>query len=145
MANSFRGEVPIKIGGKGRTLRLGQNEIADLEDALGGRSVLTILRTGDIGVRFVRAAIAIGVRHEARVSVERVGAWMDEEPERFGEFVSIILKAVLLALKGPAAVEEAERIEREAESDGKGASADDPPTIEAGTGRLASEPLPASA
>ena len=70
MANEWRGEVALNIGGKDRVLRISQNDVADLEDELGG-SIIAIMRKGDVGVRFVRAVIAQGLKEQVTLSAKQ--------------------------------------------------------------------------
>ena len=143
MANEWRGEVALNIGGKDRVLRISQNDVADLEDELGG-SIIAIMRRGDVGVRFVRAVIAQGLKEQVTLSAKQAGVWMGREPEKFNAFLTAAIKVVGLALRGPGYAEEAAKLDDLEDAD----ESDQPPKEEsedanppqAGTGPADSAP-----
>ena len=98
---SIRGEATITLGGKERTLRFGRAEIADLEEALGGRSITRLLSDG-VGVSFVRAAIVIGIRHQTLATTKLVCKWLDESVDAYEAASRGVVKAIGFALRGPA-------------------------------------------
>ena len=140
MANPYRGEAAITIGGKERTLKFDHNALADLEDLLGGRSVLKIIRNGEVGSSFLRTAIAVGLRHESLVKPTLVGKWLSESPERYSQHASAVLKAITLAIKGPGFERAADQLDVDEEDDEQEAPApqevddDDGPPQAAGAG-----------
>lgn len=109
MANEWRAEVPIKIGGKDRVLRISQNDVADLEDTL-GVSIITTMRDGNIGVKFVRAVIAQGLKEQVTRTPKQIGQWMGQEPDKFDYFLNMTIKAVSLALRGPSSAKRLDEV-----------------------------------
>jgi len=150
MANAWRGEATIHIDGKDRTLAFTQNDIADLEDTLGGCSVVGILRKGEAdSISFLRAAIAVGLRREVRLTPRQVGTLLGKEYGKTSVFVAAVMKAIVLALQGPGVAERFRQIEDdeqdEASADDDEQEADDadhPPLAGVGTGSPASAPQP---
>ena len=147
MANTWRGEATIHLDGKDRTLAFTQNDIADLEDALGGRSVIGILRKGEAdSISFLRAAIAVGLRREVKLTPVQVGRLLGCEPGKTSVFVTAVVKALVLSLQGPEVQQRFDEVEDDdASADGDEQEADDgdhPPLAGVGTGSPASAPQP---
>jgi hypothetical protein len=149
MANPARGEATISIGGRDRTLSFDQNDIADIEESLDGRSVIGYLRRGEAdSIAFQRIAIAIGLRRAGKlVTPRQVGRWMSEEPGKHSARTAALIKALLLALKGPDALKadaelDDEDEDRDDESDEETGADERPPQTEAGTGQPASKSQP---
>jgi hypothetical protein len=156
MANEWCGEADITIGGKVRRLSFDHNAIADLEDVLGGRSVIGLMRKGEAdSISFIRAAISVGLRKQVRVTPLQAGRWLSQDPGCTNACVASVIKAIGLAVHGPkfaksaAALDDAldeEEAESSAEGEGDDAEQEDDdadrPPREAGTGSPASDTLP---
>src|SRR5690606_16458341 len=97
MANKHRGFVEIELGGKMYEIRLGTNEMANLDAAL-GRSFLTILSEGQVGIHVIRQAIYEGLADYRRrnmrenITPQKVGAMM--EPAKLKYYADKLIEAL---------------------------------------------------
>ena len=97
MANKARGFVEIELGGKTYEIRLGTNEMANLDAAL-GRSFLSLLAEGQVGIHVLRQAIFEGLadyrrRHLGeKLTPQKVGAMM--EPAKLEYYADKIIEAL---------------------------------------------------
>lgn len=97
MANKFKAEVEVEIGGKVRLLRYDMNSLAELEQML-GKPVMLIFDEENLGVLTIRAALTAGLRGGgmSRVTQEQVGSWVDMSKieylsKKMGEALSLAL------------------------------------------------------
>lgn len=97
MANKARGFVEIELGGKTYEIRLGTNEMANLDAAL-GRSFLSLLAEGQVGIHVLRQAIFEGLadyrrRHLGeKLTPQKVGAMM--EPAKLEYYADVVIEAL---------------------------------------------------
>lgn len=97
MANKQRGFVEIELGGKTYEIRLGTNEMANLDAAL-GRSFLSILGEGQVGIQVIRQAIYEGLADYRRrnmrekLTPQKVGAMM--EPSKLEYYADKLIEAL---------------------------------------------------
>lgn len=96
MANPFRGEVTITIGGEERTLSYTFNSLCALQKRL-GKSVQACIAAGTFEEAELRESLAAGLGEPA----DRVGEWMGETPEHTGDWFSAVTGAVMIAHLGP--------------------------------------------
>lgn len=96
----------VELGGEPRTLVFDHNAICELEELNGGKSLGAILGFGDeqklkenFGYSMTRKGLYCGLlRNYGRgLTLEKVGRWMDESPDRFAEYVVAVLKSLALA------------------------------------------------
>lgn len=97
MANKQRGFVEIELGGKTYEIRLGTNEMANLDAAL-GRSFLSVLAEGQVGIQVIRQAIYEGLADYrrrnlgAKLTPQKVGAMM--EPAKLEYYADKLIEAL---------------------------------------------------
>lgn len=97
MANKQRGFVEIELGGKVYEIRLGTNEMANLDAAL-GRSFLSVLGEGQVGIQVIRQAIYEGLADYrrrnlgAKLTPQKVGAMM--EPAKLEYYADKLIEAL---------------------------------------------------
>lgn len=97
MANRQRGFVEIELGGKMYEIRLGTNEMANLDAAL-GRSFLSILAEGQVGIHVLRQAIYEGLADYrrrnlgAKLTPQKIGQMM--EPAKLEYYADKIIEAL---------------------------------------------------
>lgn len=97
MANKHRGFVEIELGGKMYEIRLGTNEMANLDAAL-GRSFLSVLAEGQVGIQVIRQAIYEGLAEHRRrnmrekITPQKVGAMM--EPAKLEYYADKLIEAL---------------------------------------------------
>lgn len=109
------GIVNIPLGGKDRRLRFRAAEICQLEDRR-KMSIMSQLDGENLGVGWLRDAIAIGVAHEFRGSKGRqkerlteglISGWIDridEEGIEFDELLIAVARAVIGGMPGGAKI-----------------------------------------
>jgi hypothetical protein len=106
VANPYRGEVAVRLGGQDYTLRLDNNAVCEVEQLLGGGSIDVLLSDkARLGRSFVRAVFTMGLRASGvpgtkTIALERVGEMLGAEQSRYGEFFLAALKLCGLALSG---------------------------------------------
>lgn len=93
MVNKQRGYVTIEIGGQEYVLRYDFNALAQLEERL-GQSIVEVLGKGNIGFRFVREALIVGLRNpvNGRSAAEAANKL---EPSKFSYYFSRIVDALI--------------------------------------------------
>jgi len=93
------GPVVINIGGKERFLKYDINTAAEMEELLGGRSLMFIMANPAVaGFAALRILLWGGLKHAQKgLTLQLVGVWMQEYMEAGGtpeELAEIIGKAV---------------------------------------------------
>lgn len=109
MANPFRAEVEIDLGGEKRTLVFDFNAIAELEELCGGRSIQSIFGFGDttklaesMGTALIRKAVYVGLKRRFKgLTLDRVGDMMSEDPRKFGDLMQAVSRGLVMAMFGP--------------------------------------------
>src|SRR5690606_26364506 len=97
MANRQRGFVEIELGGKTYEIRLGTNEMANLDAAL-GTSFLGLLAEGKVGIHVLRQAIFEGLADYrrrnlgAKLTPQKIGQMM--EPAKLGYYADKVIEAL---------------------------------------------------
>ena len=107
MANGYRGEVEIEIGGRVRTMRIGFNEMAALEQRLDGRSIMRLLQENNFGAWALRETLYVGLaRGNPKITPNKVGEWIGEDITRMGYYVSKVTEALMSFMPKQVADEE---------------------------------------
>ncbi|MGE5589200.1 MAG: GTA-gp10 family protein [Bacillota bacterium] len=75
MPNPIRGEVPLQAGGQTHILRFTTNALVELEQTLG---VPVSKLPERPGIREIRAMVWAGLLHRGPMTLEQVGAVIDE-------------------------------------------------------------------
>lgn len=103
MANQYRGQFEIKVGGKKYTLRVGTNEIAALEDTFGvGEFKELQERLRRLSLKDVRTFTKICLeRHQPDVTDEQAGDLIDEHG--LENVTDKIAEGLVVAFMGPKA------------------------------------------
>lgn len=88
------GPVFIKLGGKERRLRYDINAAVEMEELLGGKSLLYILTNpAAAGISAIRILLWGGLKHEERgLTPQRVGLMMQEYMESGGRLEELIAR-----------------------------------------------------
>jgi len=92
MANEWRAETEISLGGKIRRLRFDFNRIAEMEKSLGA-PVTRSFSAENMGIWQIIAGLTAGIHYyEKNVTEEQVGAWM--EPSDLTKYGTALATAV---------------------------------------------------
>ena len=90
--------VEIELDGKVRKLKYSYEVIADMEEAMGGVSVLALLQQDKFGFHTARMFVMYGLRHEEKgMTKQRAGKMLGQYLEDGGDFggvLDIITRAV---------------------------------------------------
>jgi hypothetical protein len=79
MANKYRGEVEVEIGGKRRILKFSINEVTALEQQA-GMPVSRFFSAENAGISTIHIGMYFGLKHyNPRVTKAQVGDWMTKE------------------------------------------------------------------
>jgi|SRR5690554_3622634 len=92
--------VNVDLGGRERQLRFDFNAVADLEEHF-GKGIASVMSEEQVGFRTIRAMYWAGLKwRNPRLTVEKVGEWLQEELENgasFEDLLEPIIKAMKLA------------------------------------------------
>ena len=104
MANPYKGEAEIKLGGETRMLIMDTNAVCNLEDILDKR-IDKIFKEENMGLTTIRACIAVGLSRKRKpVSPEDAGEMMDlSELEHYSIQVGKALTGAMGSEKGTTA------------------------------------------
>lgn len=90
--------VSVELGGKERQLRFDFNAVADLEDHF-GKGIASVMSEEQVGFRTIRALYWAGLKwRNHRLTVEKVGEWLQDELEAGSSFESL-LNPIIEAMK----------------------------------------------
>lgn len=112
------GPVYITIGGKEQKLRYDINAAADMEELMGGKSLLYVLGNPmSAGFSAIRILLWGGLKHADKgLTLSRVGVMMQEYMEAGGRLETLAVKISDAVRKSKIMGEEAEAIEDEQET-----------------------------
>lgn len=106
---SERGTVNLPLGGVDRRLRFRTHEISQLEKQM-GKGIMALISEDNLGLTFLKNAIAVGVAHEfvstrkskrKPLTEKMVSGWIDDCEKygvEFDELLSVVVKAVVSGL-----------------------------------------------
>jgi hypothetical protein len=103
MANSFRGEVPLTIGGKTITLKFNAEALYEFEELLGNALTYYFIDENakkKLGMSFLVKGLYAACAHygDERPSLKTIMRWFDEEDFDYKEVLTAVVNGVTLAM-----------------------------------------------
>ncbi len=96
MANPYRGQVEIEIGGRTRALRYDMNALAELEKSL-DKPISKIFDEDNVGINVLRQALFVGLKYsDRRLTPGAIGGMMD--PKRLEYYAERMAEALNIAM-----------------------------------------------